>query len=120
MLDTINNTTKRLVVEAGIVAINHGLMKEAASILAALPYLISDQSTRKTIAAILLLGLKRKADALAELEGEQTDEALALRCLIQGTSPSESATEGTAAALLLSKLAANHNNIKRVKKLPTM
>lgn len=120
MLETIDNTTKRLVVEAGIVAINHGLLKEAASILAALPYLISDQSARKTVAAILLLGLRRKADALAELEDEKTDEALALRCLIQGTSPAESATEGTAAALLLSRLAANQNNIKREKKLPTV
>lgn len=116
MTNILDKATIRLVVEAGIAATNHGLLKEAESILLALPYWIPDLSTRRTVAAILLFGLRRPAEALAQLEDEQSDEACALRCLIQDMITTTNATEGSATAQLLTQLAADRSTTKWTSK----
>ncbi len=54
---------RRLIVGAGLAAVNHGLLQQAWEIHAALPQLIADPVLRHPLEAIMLIGLGRSEHA---------------------------------------------------------
>ena len=76
--------TCRLIAEAGLAAVNHGLYREAESIRAALPWLVGDSGVRRILEASLLVGLGQPEAAMALLEGATSAEAAVLRRLVLG------------------------------------
>ncbi|WP_298775612.1 EscG/YscG/SsaH family type III secretion system needle protein co-chaperone [uncultured Shewanella sp.] len=77
----MNSEDKRLLVEAAIAASNHGLRKEAYSLLALFPELIDDEEDRGICASLIYFALNDVADALASLKSCHSDRAKALAFL---------------------------------------
>jgi type III secretion system SsaH family protein len=75
---------RQLLAEVALVAVNHGFFREARVILAALPDLIDDPSTRQILEAAILIGLGEQNAAAKLLEGTQSAEADMLRGLVSG------------------------------------
>lgn len=73
---------RRLIVEAGLAAVNHGLYREAWAIHAALPTLIPDAHDRRAIEAVMLIGLGRIGSAARLLEHAPAQHASLLASLL--------------------------------------
>lgn len=80
----LSREVRRLVAEAGLAAVNHGLYREAESIRLALPWLVEDDSARRILDASLLLGLGQTEAAMRRLDGDTSTEAGVLRRLLPG------------------------------------
>jgi type III secretion system SsaH family protein len=73
---------RRLIVEAGLAAVNHGLQREAWAIHAALPVLIPDVHDRRAVEAVLLIGLGRTGSAARLIERASEPHARLLAPLL--------------------------------------
>ncbi|MGT0250530.1 EscG/YscG/SsaH family type III secretion system needle protein co-chaperone [Burkholderia pyrrocinia] len=67
-MSPLSAAARRLIVEAGLAAVNHGLHREAWAIHAALPELIPDTHDRLALEAVMLIGLGRSGSAARLLE----------------------------------------------------
>lgn len=81
----MNSEDKRLLVEAAIAASNHGLRKEAYSLLALFPQLIEDVEDRCICASLVYFALNDLLDAVDALKECQSDKASALQFLYSQT-----------------------------------
>ncbi|WP_299493711.1 EscG/YscG/SsaH family type III secretion system needle protein co-chaperone [uncultured Shewanella sp.] len=77
----MNSEDKRLLVEAAIAASNHGLRKEAHSLLALFPELIEDEEDRSICASLIYFALNEQSEALEALRHCHSDRAQALAFL---------------------------------------
>lgn len=75
----------RLVVEAGVAAVNHGLRAEMRDILAALPDWIYEPTQLARTESILLFGLGRLRATTARLATLDDDDCGPLRTLLTQT-----------------------------------
>jgi type III secretion system SsaH family protein len=73
---------RRLIVEAGLAAVNHGLPREAWAIHAALPALIPDPRDRRALEVVMLVGLGRTGSAERLIDGAPREHALLLAALL--------------------------------------
>ncbi len=73
---------RRLVAEAGLAAVNHGLFPEARAILAALVDLVPAPELRRLLEATILIGLGESGKAARLLENDTSAEADTLRMLL--------------------------------------
>ncbi|RXV65299.1 EscG/YscG/SsaH family type III secretion system needle protein co-chaperone [Burkholderia stabilis] len=73
---------RRLIVEAGLAAVNHGLYREAWAIHSALPTLIPDANDRRAIEVVMLIGLGRIGSAARLLEQAPAQHAKLLSPLL--------------------------------------
>nr|WP_232450523.1 EscG/YscG/SsaH family type III secretion system needle protein co-chaperone [Burkholderia ubonensis] len=78
----MTSEARRLIVEAGIAAVNHGLYREAWAIHAALPALIPDAGDRCTVEAVMLIGLGRTGSAARLIKNVPTPYAEQLAPLL--------------------------------------
>jgi type III secretion system SsaH family protein len=79
----MENHIRRLVVEAGLAAVNHGLLPEARAIHAALVDLVPAAEPRRLLEATMLIGLGEQEDAERLLENDTSVEADTLRMLLR-------------------------------------
>jgi type III secretion system SsaH family protein len=82
---------RRLIVECGLAAVNHGLTHHAWTIHAALPELVTDPAARRLLEAMMMIGLGRDGSAARLLEGTPGPEGALLRQLI-GTASDDSSS----------------------------
>ncbi|PTB18605.1 EscG/YscG/SsaH family type III secretion system needle protein co-chaperone [Trinickia symbiotica] len=73
---------RRLVVQAGLAAVNHGLFAEAQAIRAALVDLVPAPDLRRLLEATILIGLGELEEAAHLLENDASAEAGTLRLLL--------------------------------------
>jgi type III secretion system SsaH family protein len=83
MMSAVESEIRRLIVEAGLVAVNHGFMGEAHAIREALPDLVAAPRLRDLIDAVMLIGLGEREEAARLLNGDASDEAETLRMLLK-------------------------------------
>ncbi|WP_082722434.1 EscG/YscG/SsaH family type III secretion system needle protein co-chaperone [Burkholderia mayonis] len=88
---------RRLLVECGLAAVNHGLARHAWAIYDALPALIADPADRRLVEATMLIGLGRDGSAARLLASTPGPEAALLRGLLAPSSASASASAASAA-----------------------
>ncbi|WP_028534034.1 EscG/YscG/SsaH family type III secretion system needle protein co-chaperone [Paludibacterium yongneupense] len=81
-MNAIDDDTRRLVVEAGFAAVNHGLSACATQVLEALPWLVPLPLPRAQSRALLLFGLGRRDEAFALLDSTDDIAARDLRRLL--------------------------------------
>jgi type III secretion system SsaH family protein len=79
----IDDSARRLVLEAGFAAVNHGLAAPAAVVLDALPWLVPQEAPRALSRALLLYGIGRGDEALALLSARDEDAARELGRLLR-------------------------------------
>lgn len=79
---SLDASLRRLIVETGLVAVNHGFITQAQTVLAALPHLSDNQQARTIIEATLLIGLGNNHAASVVLQGNLSSEAQLLCRLI--------------------------------------
>lgn len=82
-----DKNVSRLIVQAGIAAINHGLLTEAKIVLAALDNLVDDLEQRSLLRALLLFGTQQEQAALRCLDSSPSDKASAFKDLLIGKLP---------------------------------
>lgn len=82
-MNLLAEDVRRLIVEAGLVAVNHGLLAQAHAIRAAHGDLIDDPELRKLLDAAMLIGLGARASAERLLVGDASPEAQVLRRLTE-------------------------------------
>lgn len=78
----LERPARRLIVEAGLAAANHGMRQEMAAIQGALDDLINCAHTRRIIGATMLIGTGQTSMALHLLLGDSSPEAQLLRALV--------------------------------------
>ncbi|WP_063533131.1 EscG/YscG/SsaH family type III secretion system needle protein co-chaperone [Burkholderia sp. MSMB1589WGS] len=78
----LSAAARRLIVEAGLAAVNHGLHREAWAIHAALSALIPDAHDRLALEAVMLIGLGRSESAARLLERAGAQHARLLAPLL--------------------------------------
>ncbi|MEX3956750.1 EscG/YscG/SsaH family type III secretion system needle protein co-chaperone [Trinickia sp. EG282A] len=78
----IERDIRRLVAEAGLAAVNHGLFAEAQAIRAALVDLVPAPDLRRLLEATILIGLGELEEAARLLENDASVEADTLRMLL--------------------------------------
>ncbi|WDD90568.1 EscG/YscG/SsaH family type III secretion system needle protein co-chaperone (plasmid) [Burkholderia sp. FERM BP-3421] len=81
-MSPLSADARRLIVEAGLAAVNHGLHREAWAIHAALPALIPDAHDRLALEAVMLIGLGRSGSAARLLERASAQHAQLLAPLL--------------------------------------
>ncbi|GLU33135.1 EscG/YscG/SsaH family type III secretion system needle protein co-chaperone [Trinickia caryophylli] len=79
----MNTETRQLIVEAGLAAVNHGLLAEARAIRDALPDLVAAPELRRLLDAAILIGLGERDAAAKLLQADSSSEAQLLRTLLQ-------------------------------------
>ncbi|NMP26474.1 EscG/YscG/SsaH family type III secretion system needle protein co-chaperone [Rahnella sp. SAP-1] len=79
---SLDASLRRLIVETGLVAVNHGFITQTQTILAALPHLSDNLQARTIIEATMLIGLGNNNAASVLLQGNVSSEAQLLRQLI--------------------------------------
>ncbi|MDN7673338.1 EscG/YscG/SsaH family type III secretion system needle protein co-chaperone [Burkholderia oklahomensis] len=89
---------RRLLVECGLAAVNHGLARHAWAIYDALPALVADPADRRLVEATMLIGLGRDGPAARLLASMPGPEAALLRGLLAPTSACVSAHASTPVA----------------------
>jgi len=80
-MKALDETLRRLVVEAGLVAVNHGLRPQALAIRDALGDLVAQPELLRLIDAAMLIGLGASDSAEQRLVGDASPEAQLLRRL---------------------------------------
>jgi len=78
---------RRLVLEAGFAAVNHGLRGEMRAILAALPDWLDDPELLAGSQAILLFGLGDRAGALRQFDGMDPSVCAPMRQWLRDAAP---------------------------------
>ncbi|MDM5065368.1 EscG/YscG/SsaH family type III secretion system needle protein co-chaperone [Aeromonas salmonicida] len=78
----LDDDTRRLVVEAGLAAVNNGLYPQAEAIRHALPLLSDNAQARAIVHAVMLIGLHDPDGAARVLHGDRSDAARLLHTLI--------------------------------------
>ncbi|WP_080422694.1 EscG/YscG/SsaH family type III secretion system needle protein co-chaperone [Burkholderia ubonensis] len=81
-MTALSAAARRLIVEAGLAAVNHGLHREAWAIHSALPALILDVRDRLAIEAVMMIGLGRSESAARLLERAGAQHARLLAPLL--------------------------------------
>ncbi|MCX8565614.1 MAG: type III secretion system protein, SsaH family [Glomeribacter sp. 1016415] len=89
----LDQDVRRLMVELGLAAVNHGLLDDAQMIHAALIDLVADPSQRQVLAATMLIGLGQPQAALQLLAQQTQAEAELLRQLLASPVSSPSPVE---------------------------
>ncbi|NRB66642.1 MAG: EscG/YscG/SsaH family type III secretion system needle protein co-chaperone [Vibrio sp.] len=84
----MKSSDKQLLVEAALAAANHGLEKQALSILNAFSSLIEDEGDRRICASLIYFALDKRAQAMRSLNGLDTPQAEGLRFLYSSTAES--------------------------------
>ncbi|HTI18325.1 MAG TPA: EscG/YscG/SsaH family type III secretion system needle protein co-chaperone [Trinickia sp.] len=79
----IDDDTRRLIAEAGLAAINHGLLSEALAIREALPHLVAAPAPRRLLEAAMSIGLGTPEAAEQLLADDTSPEADVLRMLMR-------------------------------------
>lgn len=79
----LDTETRRLIVEAGLAAVNNGLFPQAEAIRSALPLLTENQQAGNLVNAVMLVGLCDAPEARRVLSEDRSQEATLLRQLIQ-------------------------------------
>ncbi|MCC7005731.1 MAG: EscG/YscG/SsaH family type III secretion system needle protein co-chaperone [Ottowia sp.] len=82
-LNNLDADCRRLIVQAGLAAVNHGLYQDAEAILNALPLLVSDTLDCALLRACLLFGLNRVEEAMTYLDSLHNEQADALKAMLQ-------------------------------------
>lgn len=82
-MNGLDEDVRRLIVEAGLVAVNHGLLAQAHAIRAAHGDLVDDPDLRKLLDAAMLIGLGARTSAERLLVGDASPEAQVLRRLTE-------------------------------------
>ncbi|OJA97498.1 EscG/YscG/SsaH family type III secretion system needle protein co-chaperone [Burkholderia ubonensis] len=90
-MNLLSADARRLIVEAGLAAVNHGLHREAWAIHAALPALILDARDRLALEAVMLIGLGRTGSAARLLERASAQQVQLLAPML---APSVAAPHG--------------------------
>ncbi|TDR76586.1 EscG/YscG/SsaH family type III secretion system needle protein co-chaperone [Paludibacterium purpuratum] len=94
MADGVNDAAiRRLVVEAGFAAVNHGLQREMRTILASLPDWLDDPAVLAACQATLLFGLGDRAGAESRLDSADPVLCAPLRQLL-GDAPARAESFG--------------------------
>lgn len=83
----LNKHVNRLIVQAGVAAINHGLLTEAKIILDALDALVDDVEPRLLLRSVLLFGTQQEQAAWRCLDNSTSDKANFLKDLLSGKMP---------------------------------
>jgi type III secretion system SsaH family protein len=83
----LDKEVSRLIVQAGVAAINHGLLTEANVILDALDNLVDNLEHRSLLRAVLLFGTQQEQAAWRCLDNSTSDKANVLRDLLIGKMP---------------------------------
>jgi type III secretion system SsaH family protein len=83
--------TRRVLVEAGLAAVNNGLYPQAEAIRHALPQLTENDQARNIINAVMLIGLCDPQAAVRTLQGDCSEAAMLLRKLMQPAKARENA-----------------------------
>jgi type III secretion system SsaH family protein len=73
---------RRIIIEVGLTAVNHGFDIQAKVIREALPYLIENRQAHCIIEATLLIGLGENSSAISLLKNNFSKEADMLRKLL--------------------------------------
>lgn len=76
-MSELDKETRRLIVQAGVAAANHGLFAEAKTILDALPLLVKDPESYALLSAVLLYGtgqMKKAAEILSPIQGVEAEQ----------------------------------------------
>ncbi|WP_082728269.1 EscG/YscG/SsaH family type III secretion system needle protein co-chaperone [Burkholderia mayonis] len=94
---------RRLLVECGLAAVNHGLARHAWAIYDALPALVADPADRRLVEATMLIGLGRDGSAARLLASMPGPEAALLRGLL---APSAASVASVASASVAAGAAA--------------
>lgn len=84
---------KQLLVESALAAANHGLEKQALTILKVFPQLVEDIEERQVLSSLVYFALNKRADALRSLNGIKTAQADGLRFLYQSVPASADTTK---------------------------
>jgi type III secretion system SsaH family protein len=83
---TLETSLRRLIVEIGLVAVNHGFQHQAKCILSALPNLTDNAHAKNIITATMQIGLGDSPAAMQTIKGDISDEAGLLRRLVASSS----------------------------------
>lgn len=78
-MKTLPDDVRRLIVESGLVAVNHGMPGEAQTIRTALGDLVDAPELQKLLDAAMLIGLGAHTCAERQLVGDGSPEAQLLR-----------------------------------------
>ncbi|GLT18661.1 hypothetical protein GCM10007938_24420 [Vibrio zhanjiangensis] len=79
----MKRSDKQLLVEAALAAANHRLERNALCILAAFPYLITDEEDRRICESLIYFALDKRSQAIRALNGLHTPKVEGLRFLYQ-------------------------------------
>jgi type III secretion system SsaH family protein len=79
----VDSEVRRLIAEAGLVAVNHGFIPEARAIREALRDLVDAPRLRNLLDAAMLIGLGEHEEAARRLNGDESVEAETLRMLLK-------------------------------------
>lgn len=83
-MKALDQSARRLLIQAAFAAANHRLVSQIEALYALLPELVDDEDDRQLCRAIMLAGLSRSDEALALIAPRDDPEARAVRSVVAG------------------------------------